>query len=84
MIVKSAILLNDIIYIGHRHHNILHSAEERGLGFGGLKLGEQGFVDENGNFLTREEALKHFIESKQIPFRGKFTHRTMLFSEDLY
>lgn len=84
MIVKSAILFNNIVYTGCRHHNILQNAEEYGLGFGGLKTGVQGFVTDKNEFLNREEAREHFIKSNQIPFMNELLHGEMLFSEDLY
>ncbi len=47
------------------------------------KLAEQGFVDQWGNFLTREQALGVAEEANQIIHRvGGDT--TQLFSENLY
>lgn len=47
-----------------RHHNIIHklALEEHNLPV----KGEQGFIDENNNFLTREAALIHATENGQI------------------
>ena len=46
---------------------------------------EQGFIDQWGNFHTREEALVIATEAGQINFRRPKTHPvTKLFSEDLY
>lgn len=42
----------------------------------------QGFVDNKGNFLTREEALKVATEAKQLI--RKTQPEDQLFSEDLY
>ena len=85
MVVRSAIRLNGKVYEGRRHHDILCDAERvHGLGFGGLKLGEQGFVDDKGAFLTREEARKHFVECGQVPAKGGLLHDSRLYSEDLY
>jgi len=78
MIIKSAIRKNGKIYTGHRHYNILNNAEP----FGFLRDGEQGFVDENGIFLTREEAAIEAIKCGQIK-QLKY-HKSKLFSEDLY
>ena len=85
MVVMSAIRLEGKVYTGRRHHNILQDADKvHGLGFGGLRLGEQGFVDDAGTFLDREEARKHFIACGQVPARGTLTGTTRLYSEDLY
>ena len=75
MIVESAILFEGIIHRGRRHYNILGSAKT----FGGLKYGKQGFVDDQGIFLTREEAAKVAFECGQIK-----EEKRILFSEDLY
>ena len=84
MITQAAILKDGIIYTGRRHFNILQDADKiHGLGFGGLKNGIQGFVDDTGVFFTREAAREHFIECGQITVLDRL-HPTLLFSEDLY
>jgi len=66
----------------NRHcHVIWHIADN----LGGKKpiTGEQGFVDDKGNFLNREDALEMAINNNQIlnpdDIRGG-----MLYSEDLW
>jgi hypothetical protein len=85
MIVQAAIRLDGKVYTGRRHNNILHDAAIKyGLGFGGLRLGEQGFVDDTGAFLNREEARAHFVACGQVPAKGKILSDTRLDSSDLY
>jgi len=76
MIKSAAIFKNGIIYTGKRHCDILC---DRSRPFGFLKFGQQGFVDEDGNFLTRAEAAKHAYECGQIDVLKR-----KLYSEDLY
>lgn len=82
-IKHAAIKVNDIVYIGHRHHNCFAVISECGVNF---KLPNiiltQGFVDEGGNFWDRKDSLviaKHFnqIVKKHSPL-------DQLMSEDLY
>lgn len=75
MIQEAAIRKNGIIYTGKRHHLILNSAKPAGF----LRDGEQGFVTETGQFVSREEAAEIAFLCGQI-----LTRKTMLFSEDLY
>ena len=60
-----------------RHHNILHR----------FNLGNvahvQGFLDSNGDFLTREEARKVAIDACQTT-EIDASHPTKLFSENLW
>lgn len=79
MIIQSAILKEGKIYTGRRHHNIIQSNPPRFF-VGNHSI--QGFVDDKGNFLDREQAAKHALECKQIE-KLKFSS-TDLFSEDLY
>jgi hypothetical protein len=59
-------------HTGKRHDIILNAAK------GALKLGEQGFVTDSGEFVTREEAARIAFECGQIKEPKK-----KLFSEDL-
>lgn len=63
-IVASAIRLNGVVYTGHRHHNIIRYLAE--LGFSTPIGGEQGFIDDHGNFLSRNEAGDLALASGQI------------------
>ena len=82
MIIESAIRKDGKIYTGHRHHNIIAKAEEYGLGWGGLKDGEQGFVTNSGEFVNRQDAALIALACGQI--RELKYSKTELFSEDLY
>lgn len=84
MIVGVAMIVDGVMHTlpaPKRHHNIIHklALEEHNLPI----KGEQGFIDENNNFLTREAALIHATENGQIsptvvPRGGR------LYSEDLW
>jgi hypothetical protein len=70
------------VVIGKRHHNCF---AEFWLKYPELKIIAtkkelvQGFIDEDGNFLTRHEAARHAFECGQIE-----KEQTTLFSEDLW
>ena len=81
-IVQAAILDHDgQVYVGHRHNDVINVMAFH------CKLptpisGEQGFVDNKGNFLTRKEAGRIALENGQI---AKLSHPDgELYSEDLY
>jgi hypothetical protein len=80
MIKEAAIKLNGIVYTGRRHHEIIRELARRGFDI--PILGEQGFVTDTGEFLTRRQAGRLAIESGQVE-ELKF-HKYDLFSEDLY
>lgn len=57
----------DVVLCGCRHGDIFVQLE--GLGFKprqGYTEIEQGFIDHNGNFLTRKEAYEHAKEIGQL------------------
>jgi hypothetical protein len=81
-IVAAAIRLNGVIYAGKNHAQILADADKWwGLGWGGLKTGEQGFINSTWEFLTREEAANYAIFHGQIK-KLKYS-KTKLHSEEL-
>lgn len=49
---------------------------------------EEGFIDNNNNFLTREEAYAHALNCGQLSYEVRRlkteSNEEMLFSEDLY
>ncbi len=70
----------------NRHHHILHSGMMGERTYDDEEKEIQGFVDDQGNFLTREEAFKIATESGQINRRkdlGTYDG-PLLFSEDLW
>lgn len=78
-IKHSAIKVGNIVYVGHRHHDcflVMHNC-------GVSKIGNiQGFVDEDGVFWDRIEALAIATYFNQIS--EKHNPQDKLMSEDLY
>lgn len=70
---------NGITYIGHRHHNCFNTMQECKITHIGAT---QGFIDTNGKFHTREQALKIAQQNNQI--KTKHPPLNKLVSEDLY
>ena len=79
-IVNSAILQDEIVYIGKRHHLIIKNMIEN-RGVKPPVVGVQGFVNELGEFLTREQAKAEAFLSGQLT---KPTISRVLTSEDLW
>lgn len=83
-VVCAAIMKHDVIVCGPRHFDETMHTIIRLLPFdeGHFRDAEQGFVDQRGRFLTREQAFTiaadegQIIEDPNIPGH--------LFSEDLY
>lgn len=74
------------IISGRRHPDCIRAMAQSGkYKLPVTKDATQGFLDDKGNFLTREEARQHFLDCGQQgrPGRGRL-HPTQLFSEDLY
>lgn len=77
-IKESAIWFNGEVFTGRRHHNIIKDMVEKH----GIKppiSGYQGFVTEDGHFVSREAGARIAYEAGQIK-----NPTTRLFSEDLY
>lgn len=70
---------NGIIYVGFRHHNCFNTMLECKVTHIGAI---QGFIDTNGKFHTREQALKIAQENNQIITKNYPLNK--LLSEDLY
>lgn len=90
MITKVAIKFEGKVFAlerPNRHHNVLRMIYElygrRGDSGG---PGAQGFVDEKGNFLTRQEAWKVAEANNQIVNRcgGDTSNGGTLYSENLW
>ena len=79
MIVASAIKHKGIVFTGKRHCKIIKYLVELGYETP-IPNNEQGFIDDNGHFHYRKEALKIAIKCKQIPH----TQKRILVSEDLW
>jgi len=84
MIVASAIKVTQegkepFIVTGYRHCHCFETIHE--MGIRRPFVDEQGFVTDEDNFLTREEAFKYAMIIKQIVYPIQFG---TLYSEDLW
>lgn len=80
-IVKAAIIHNGKVYTGWRHCFIIRDISES-IGGKAIGSGGQGFIDSDGNYVTREEACKIALESGQIT-KPKY-QPDIIFSEELW
>jgi hypothetical protein len=80
MLIESAILVGNAVYTGHRHFNIFKEYKN----IKGLKYGTQGFIDKNGKFYNRKDALKYALEIGQIENKEYLINSSVLTSEDLW
>lgn len=88
-VVAAANRYGDVLVVSARHHDKLMNAQLKRLVEAGIiqspHTRDQGFIDNEGNFLTREEAVVVAREAGQINFcRPKNNPERELFSEDLY
>lgn len=88
-VVAAANKYGDVIVVADRHHSRFMNSQLKILKEAGviksIHTREQGFIDNQGNFLTREEACIVAREAGQInQVRLKTTPFRELFSEDLY
>ena len=81
MIKEAAIMKDGVVYTGRRHNNILC---DKSRPFAFLRDGEQGFVTDEGKFVTREEALVIALQCGQVTMDKKHNPQDQLLSEDLY
>lgn len=87
MIMHAAIKRGNIVYVGKRHPDCRDIMIKCGIPRPVLTNADgtrtiQGFVNDKGEFLTREEAAKEALACGQIT-KLKY-HSRELFSEDLY
>lgn len=88
-VVAAANKYGDVIVVADRHHSRFMNSQLKILKEAGVikstHTREQGFIDNQGNFLTREEACVVAREAGQInQVRLKTNPFHELFSEDLY
>lgn len=88
MITRAAIMLNGELWAGgdgERHHNIIHAITQNGKKAHG---GVQGFLTNDGRFLTREEAAVEALKCGQVEVdKANVKHifdGRRLYSEDLW
>jgi hypothetical protein len=83
IIVCAANRKGGVIFAGARHCDKVMHRQAKAAGTN-LTVSEQGFINQFGEFRTREEALKIVLENGQ-PFNKKRNGSTTeLFSEGLY
>jgi hypothetical protein len=86
VVVCAAVKLGDVVLVGPRHLDYVMLMQYR-RAFGGsdapdVNKGEMGFLDQDGVFMDRQEALNIAQAANQI--RDKTEPSDRLFSEDLY
>lgn len=68
----------------NRHHHVIrHIVDTTGVKYVDARNEDQGFLDETGQYLTRQEALVSALANKQVKDESNIRHK-MLFSEDLW
>lgn len=72
------------IICGARHWDMIMHAQAEASGLVDWRDCEQGFINQFGEFLTREEALSVVKESGQPFDQERNVSKTKLFSEGLY
>ena len=73
-----------LVVVGVRHCDSIMLAQAQAAGKT-LHTREQGFIDNRGNYLSREEAHKMATTNGQVEsWAGEPHHSRELFSEDLY
>lgn len=95
-VVTAANRFGDLLLVGVRHHCPIMNTQVKVLGgikllneyselecLGSLVGKSQGFLDQFGNYLTREEAFKVAVSNDQIIHNLGFQHGK-LYSEHLY
>ena len=80
-IVRAAIIRDGKIYEGRRHYDIIKDMVYNHGCKPPIRQNEQGFVDNDGNFVNRIEAATIALENGQVE---KLTAPPLLYSEDLY
>lgn len=77
-IIKSAVWIGRLICIGERHGLIIQELAKAGLTKKPITQDQQGFIDQDGEYLDRREAYDRAIECGQIEDDG---NRKALLSE---
>lgn len=85
MVVCAACKMGDLVVMSPRHWDIpMHWTAAHLKGTLELRLAEQGFVDQWGVFMTREEAYQVAKRQGQIRYPENGNGSEKLFSEMLY
>lgn len=76
-----------VVFGGVRHADICEALRKIGVSVKDMNFIE-GFLDSNGNFLTRAEAFQEVKRTGQISYTARMLKErerdTLLYSEDLY
>lgn len=87
-VICAACRKGDTVLAGVRHFDMIMHSQIKAIGKprGFFVAAEQGFLDQRGEFLTREEAFDVAKEAGQLEGRVKTDREssTTLYSEDLY
>jgi len=83
-IISSACKLNDKIWTGFRHSDCFAKMRLDGMTLEDKKNIIQGFMDEDGNFLTRREAFERAVLCGQVKDEGEAPENRILVSEDVW
>ena len=86
-VVCAANRYGELLVCGARHHDKVMNAQIRAIGKERCKPSEgyQGFIDQFGCFMTRQEAMKVAVESgQQLDMRRNSGNGRDLYSEGLY
>jgi len=84
VVVCAAIRIDNLIIAGARHFDKVMRSQLNHMDGVNASCGEQGFIDQFGDFLTREEAME-IVKKNGQPFNIERNRGdTYLFSEGLY
>ena len=82
MIICAAILTGgNVVIRGQRHCDCLNAAERMRTPIDLIHSRTEGFINSEGKFLDRKEAMAEAVKCKQVPESEGFRD---LFSEDIY
>lgn len=83
-LISSACKLNDTIWTGFRHSDCFAKMKLDGMTLEDKKNIVQGFLTEDGEFLTRKEAFERAVLCGQIKDEGEAPEKRILVSEDIW
>jgi hypothetical protein len=85
VLLDDGTLIESTIITGARHMDSIMQNQLRNMPIAHKKISEQGFIDQWGNFLTREEAMAIVIKNNQkFDIERNGHNNKKLFSEGLY
>lgn len=84
VVVCAAIKIGDVILCGARHCDSAMRSQAKAIGIITMQNGQQGFIDQFGDFLTRKEAMNIVKENGQTFHIERNQGDSVLYSEGLY